>query len=592
MANTRKPRTSLTTKEPTKNDQIVPTRGASQPKSIIIRGARVHNLKNIDLDLPRKKLIVITGVSGSGKSSLAFDTIYAEGQRRYVESLSSYVRQFLERMEKPDVDLIQGISPAIAIEQKTTSRNPRSTVATSTEVYDYLRLLFGRVGTTYCRICGAVVKRDTVSSVVDTLKEQPDGARIHIAFPLHDHPGHSLKEELTALKKRGFFRILVKGDLIDLNEAEYRGKSKKDIGVLVDRVVIKKGDRENLTRIADSIQSAFSEGDGYATVSLVDPRKELHFNEHYECANDGSRYEEPDPRMFSFNNPVGACPKCQGFGRAIGIDMDLVIPDPSKSIRAGAIHPWNFPSWRDNLFDLLKIAGEAGIPVDVPFEQLNDQQVSVLMNGFKKFDGIIGFFEYIERKSYKIQNRVFLSRYRGYTTCDECGGSRLAKDALNIRVAGKSIHDIVRMTITEAHGFFQDIELSGTEREIAKRILEELRRRLKFLHDVGIGYITLERMSMTLSGGESQRINLATSLGSALMGSLYVGMFVNPTLAATRMRTKAVVQKGERLRRHRIIQAYSYLLRLSIRYRAVTMVASVMLLLSISAIYLSDAKIE
>lgn len=495
---------------------------AGKSSSIIIRGARVHNLKNIDLDLPRNKLIVMTGVSGSGKSSLAFDTIYAEGQRRYVESLSSYVRQFLERMEKPDVDLIQGISPAIAIEQKTTSRNPRSTVATTTEVYDYLRLLFGRIGITYCRVCGAVVKRDTVSTVVDRLKQEPDGAKLFVAFPMHDHPGHSLKEELAALKKRGFFRIVVDGRLIDLNETDFKGKNKKDVAVLVDRVVVHQNDKESITRIADSVQTAFSDGDGYAVTYLVENKTNVRFTQHYECPHDGSRYEEPDPRMFSFNNPVGACPKCQGFGRAMGIDMNLVVPDPAKSIRQGAIHPWKFPSWRGNLADLLSIASEARIPLDVPFEKLTEQQRSVLMNGYKKFDGIIGFFEYIERKSYKIQNRVFLSRYRGYTTCDECGGSRLTKEALNIRVAGKTIHDVVRMTIQEANSFVQKLELSKSDYEIARRILDELRKRLKFLNDVGIGYITLDRMSMTLSGGESQRINLATSLGSALMGSLYV----------------------------------------------------------------------
>ena len=491
-------------------------------RNITIRGARVHNLKNISLDLPRNKLIVVTGVSGSGKSSLAFDTIYAEGQRRYVESLSSYVRQFLERMEKPDVDLIQGISPAIAIEQKTTSRNPRSTVATTTEVYDYLRLLFGRIGITSCSICGSVVKRDSVSSVVDRLVEEPENSKFYITFPLHDHPGHSLKEELVSLKKRGFFRIVVGGRIVDLNETDYKGKSKKDVDVLIDRIVLKRDEKESLSRIADSVQTAFSEGEGYAVAHLVESGKRIRFTQHYECPNDGSRYEEPDPRMFSFNNPVGACPKCQGFGRAMGIDMSLVVPDSTKSIRDGAIHPWTFPSWRENLVDLMNVAGEAGIPLDVPFEKLNEKQLSVLMNGYKRFGGIIGFFEYIERKSYKIQNRVFLSRYRGYTTCDACGGSRLSKDALNIRVAGKTIHDIVRMTIFEAHTFFQSIALSRPEIEIAKRILEELRKRLKFLHDVGIGYITLDRMSMTLSGGESQRINLATSLGSALMGSLYV----------------------------------------------------------------------
>jgi len=489
---------------------------------IIIRGARVHNLKNINLELQRNKLVVVTGVSGSGKSSLAFDTIYAEGQRRYVESLSSYARQFLERMDKPDVDLIQGISPSIAIEQKTSTRNPRSTVATTTEIYDYLRLLFGRIGQTYCRACGQLVKRDTVSSVVDHLQLEPDGTKAYVTFPLHDHPGHSLKEEFDALKKRGFFRIVVNGELIDLNETDYKSKSKKGILVLVDRLVIRKNDKESETRLADSIETAFVEGDGYTHVYLLDSKQLLHFAQHYECQNDRIRYEDPDPRMFSFNNPVGACPKCQGFGRSMGIDMDLVVPDPNKSIRQGTVHPWNSPRWRENLRDLLSIAREANIPVDVAFKQLTQKQLDVIMNGYNGFDGINKFFRFIERKSYKIHYRVFLSRYRGYTTCDECGGSRLRKDALNIRVAGKTIHDVVRMTIEEANEFFQRIKLSKYEQDIARRILEEIRKRLKFLNDVGIGYLTLDRLTMTLSGGESQRINLATSLGSSLVGSLYV----------------------------------------------------------------------
>jgi excinuclease ABC subunit A len=499
---------------------------------IIIRGARVHNLKNINLELQRNKLVVVTGVSGSGKSSLAFDTIYAEGQRRYVESLSSYARQFLERMDKPDVDFIQGISPSIAIEQKTSTRNPRSTVATTTEIYDYLRLLFGRIGQTYCRACGQLVKRDTVSSVVDHLQLEPDGTKAYVTFPLHDHPGHSLKEEFDALKKRGFFRIVVNGELIDLNETDYKSKSKpkahaplahkKGILVLVDRLVIRKNDKESETRLADSIETAFVEGDGYTHVYLLDSKQLLHFAQHYECQNDRIRYEDPDPRMFSFNNPVGACPKCQGFGRSMGIDMDLVVPDPNKSIRQGAVHPWNSPRWRENLRDLLSIAREANIPVDVAFKQLTQKQLDVIMNGYNGFDGINKFFRFIERKSYKIHYRVFLSRYRGYTTCDECGGSRLRKDALNIRVAGKTIYDVVRMTIEEANEFFQRIKLSKYEQDIARRILEEIQKRLKFLNDVGIGYLTLDRLTMTLSGGESQRINLATSLGSSLVGSLYV----------------------------------------------------------------------
>jgi excinuclease ABC subunit A len=520
----KKKQDSELSKEQRVESLVKPTNGHGVKKltSIIIRGARVHNLKNINLEFPRNKLVVVTGVSGSGKSSLAFDTIYAEGQRRYVESLSSYARQFLERMDKPDVDFIQGISPSIAIEQKTATRNPRSTVATTTEIYDYLRLLFGRIGQTYCRECGELVKRDTVSSVVDRLDLEPDGTKIYVTFPLHDHPGHSLKEEIDALKKRGFFRLLVSGELIDLNETDFKAKSKKGILVLVDRLVVRKNDKESDKRLADSIETAFVEGDGYAIVYLLDSKQQMRFAQHYECPNDGIRYEDPDPRMFSFNNPVGACPKCQGFGRSIGIDMDLVVPDPNKTIRQGAIHPWNSPKWRTNLRDLLRVSREAGVQIDVPFKQLTPKQLDIILNGYDGFDGIFKFFKFIERKSYKIHYRVFMSRYRGYTTCDECAGSRLRKDALHIRVAGKSIHEIVRMTIAEANQFFLQIKLTKFELEVARRILEELRKRLKFLNDVGIGYLTLDRLTMTLSGGESQRINLATSLGSSLVGSLYV----------------------------------------------------------------------
>lgn len=494
----------------------------SRVKEIIIRGARVHNLKNISLTLPRNKLIVITGVSGSGKSSLAFDTIYAEGQRRYVESLSSYARQFLERMDKPDVDMIQGISPAIAIEQKTTSRNPRSTVATSTEIYDYLRLLFGRIGQTLCTVCGKPVRKDSVTTVVQRLAEEADTTKVYVTFPLHDHPGRSMTEEFDVLKKRGFFRIVAQGELIDLNERKFKGKAKKDIRVLVDRLVLRHEDKESQTRLADSIGTAFVEGDGYAHVVFPESNRTMQFTQHFECAEDKIRYEEPDPRLFSFNNPVGACPECQGFGRSVGIDMDLVVPDPNKSLRTGAIQPWSFPKWRENLRDLLAVAPKAGIPVDVPFKELSPQHVDIIRNGFDGFDGLTKFFRFIERKSYKIHYRVFLSRYRGYTTCTACGGSRLRKDALNIRIAGKTIHDIVRMTIEDAFRFFEAIKLSKFEMDVARRILEEIRKRLRFLHDVGIGYVSLDRLSMTLSGGESQRINLATALGSSLVGSLYV----------------------------------------------------------------------
>ncbi|HLF19893.1 MAG TPA: excinuclease ABC subunit UvrA [Bacteroidota bacterium] len=489
---------------------------------ITIRGARVHNLKNISLEIPRNRLIVITGVSGSGKSSLAFDTIYAEGQRRYVESLSSYARQFLERMEKPDVDLIQGISPAIAIEQKTTTRNPRSTVATTTEVYDYLRLLFGRIGKTYCRICGKLVQRDSVASVMQKLLKEEEGTKLFVMFPLHDHPGRSMKEEFQALKKRGFYRIVVNGELIDLNEKDFKGKDKKLVHVLVDRLIFRKNDQESGTRIAESVESAFVEGDGYAFIYLVDKKNLLRFTQHYECSDDAIRYEDPEPRLFSFNNPVGACPKCQGFGRSIGIDMNLVVPNSNKTLREGAIQPWTFPRWRENLVDLLRVSREAGIPVDEPFGKLNEKHLEIIMNGYDGFDGINKFFKFIERKSYKIHYRVFLSRYRGYTTCDECSGSRLRKEALNIRVGDKTIHEVVRMTISEANDFFRELQLSKYDAEVGKRILEEIRKRLRFLHEVGIGYVTLDRLTMTLSGGESQRINLATSLGSSLRDSVYV----------------------------------------------------------------------
>jgi excinuclease ABC subunit A len=508
-----------------KNTSLLPASKLSKPSKlseIVIRGARVHNLKNISLILPRNKLIVMTGVSGSGKSSLAFDTIYAEGQRRYVESLSSYARQFLERMEKPDVDLIQGISPAIAIEQKTTSRNPRSTVATTTEIYDYLRLLFGRIGQTYCSVCGKLVKRESVSSVVDRLHKEPDGTKLYVMFPLPEHSGHTVKEEIATLKQRGFFRLIAKDEIIDLNEQEFKSKTKKDIYVLVDRLIVRKDNTDSATRLADSIQTAFEESGGYVFVQLLESKKILRFSQHYECDNDGTRYEDPEPRLFSFNNPVGACPVCQGFGRIMGIDMDLVVPDPSKTIREGAILPWTFPHWRETLIDLLRVAHQANIPVDVPFSALTKEQTDIVMNGFGEFEGLTKFFKFIERKSYKIHYRVFLSRFRGYTTCETCGGSRLRSDVLNVRVSDKNMYDVVSMSIADAHQFFTDIKLTLHETEIAKRILEEIRKRLRFLNGIGLGYLTLDRLTMTLSGGESQRINLATSLGSSLMGALYV----------------------------------------------------------------------
>ena len=513
-------------KKPTKVIKSPQKKGIPSPqnKNIIIRGARVHNLKNISLELPRNQLIVFTGVSGSGKSSLAFDTIYAEGQRRFVESLSSYARQFLERMEKPDVDFIQGISPAIAIEQKTTGRNPRSTVGTSTEIYDYLRLLFGRIGKVYCSNCGQLIQRDSVRTVLEKLNQTFTGkqlVKLYIMFPFPEHPKIKLQDELVELKKLGFFRILQNGELVDLNDIDPKSiTSKKDIAIVVDRIVFKPG--SNDTRFADSLETAFSSGEGYLIIHDVDAGKEYSFNQQFACSLCKIKYEEPEPRLFSFNNPFGACPKCEGFGRSISLDLDLIIPNKRLSLSEGAIYPWTMPKWKENLNDLLCIADTIGIRTNVPFSELTKKELDVIYNGVKGFDGIYRFFKFIESKLYKVQYRVFLSRFRRYTVCDTCKGARLRPAALNVTISGKTIGDIVGVTIQEALAFFQHIELTPYETEIAKRILEELRRRLTYLNDIGVGYLTLDRLSNTLSGGESQRINLSTALGSSLVGSLYV----------------------------------------------------------------------
>jgi excinuclease ABC subunit A len=495
---------------------------------LVIRGARVHNLKNVSLELPRNALIVLTGVSGSGKSSLAFDTIYAEGQRRYVESLSSYARQFLERMDKPDVDLIQGISPAMAIEQKTNTRNPRSTVGTTTEVYDYLRLLFARVGKTFCSNCGRPVTKDSVQTVAERLEQElrevPPSSdaslRIYVVFPLPVHSGESAGEALKNLTREGFIRVLIDGRILDLSEEQPERLPPDGILVLVDRLVFRAGEEHQ--RLADSLETAFAAGGGYAGVVLADREKTVWFNRHFVCADCRMEYEEPDPRLFSFNNPFGACPECQGFGRAVGIDMDLVVPDSSRTLRKGAIVPWTTPKFTAHLESLLRIAPDARLRVDIPFSELDERERGIVMNGHGKFPGIIGFFRHVEKKAYKIFYRVLLSRYRGYTTCASCSGARLRREALNVRVGGNTIADIVRMSIADARGAFQVLDLTAHELEIGRRILDEIRKRLSYLDEVGIGYLTLDRLSSTLSGGESQRINLATSLGSSLVGALYV----------------------------------------------------------------------
>jgi len=486
-------------------------------KTIFIKGARQHNLKNISIEIPRDKLIVFTGVSGSGKSSLVFNTIYAEGQRRYVESLSSYARQFLERINKPDVDLIKGICPAVAIEQKKGSRNPRSTVGTSTEVYDYLRLLFARVGKTICFDCGKEVKKDSVASVVKWIEAQPEGSKYYLTFPLI-HKGGKIAGELSLLKKRGFFRIFVKGKLLNLNEEKTNVKSRKNIYVVIERFKSKKESIRE--RFSDSIETTFREGEGRLSIIDAASGKVKNFNTFYECC--GIRYEEPEPRFFSFNNPFGACPVCQGFGRTLDYDMNLIVPNPNLSIAEGAVAPWRTVKFSKYLHDLIRVARDRKIPLQIPFKDLTEEQQRLIKIGFDGFAGIDGYFRALEKKNYKMHIRILLSRYRGYTTCSACKGSRLRRESLQVKINDKSIDEINRLSIEKALGFFNNLSLSEYELKIGERILKEIIKRLKFLTDVGLGYLTLNRLSSTLSGGETQRINLATSLGSALIGTLYV----------------------------------------------------------------------
>jgi excinuclease ABC subunit A len=428
-----------TRKTRTRSDE---TSAAGPSSSLVIRGARVHNLKNISLELPHNSLIVITGVSGSGKSSLAFDTIYAEGQRRYVESLSAYARQFLERMNKPDVDFIQGIAPAIAIEQKTTSRNPRSTVGTATEVYDYLRLLFARIGKTWCTNDGTLVQRDSVRTAMERLATLPEGARVYVMFPMHQHEGHSIEEELENLRKQGFVRVVVGEDIINLEEVESVAAAKQDIYVLVDRLVWRHG--EDSSRFSDSLQTAFVEGDGSVRIRIVESGEEWNFSSRFECGVCGSGYSEPEPQLFSFNSPAGACPTCQGFGRTTGIDPNLVIPNENKTLAQGAVQPWTTPKHSKHQRDLDRAARTAGVRLDVPWRELTDEERAFVWNGSKGFKGIRGFFEMVESKNYKMHYRILMARYRGYTICGDCGGSRLQPHALAVRVAGRHLGELVR----------------------------------------------------------------------------------------------------------------------------------------------------
>jgi excinuclease ABC subunit A len=530
---------------------------------IIIRGARTHNLKNIDCAIPHGKLTVVSGVSGSGKSSLAFDTVYAEGQRRYVESLSAYARQFLERIEKPDVDLIDGLAPAIAIKQKNATRNPRSTVATATEIYDYLRLLYARCGTVHCIVCNGIVKRDSVDEIAEAVLALGEGTRLHALFPVvsqlrpalaaetapepepkkpvrarksakqsantdSDSPlTDALKDRLAELRKRGFNRLYQNGTIYEFSTPEslLEIDFAKPVYVLVDRVAVSP---ESRARIVDAAEIGYREAE--EIVYEIVPRdsdqsierRRMRFSAAFECKNCHRAYREPEPRLFSFNNPYGACPRCQGFGNTIDFDLDLIIPDKSKTLDEGAIDPWNRPKYRPYFTELKRATKLQGVPMDVHWFDLTPDQQSFVLEGAGSFPGVHGFFRLLERKKYKLHVRVMLSKYRGYALCPDCKGQRLRAEARAVRIAGKNICEAAALTIRAANEFFGSVQLNPAQQEIAGTILTEIQQRLHFLDAVGLDYITLDRLASTLSGGESQRIQLATSLGSQLVGALYV----------------------------------------------------------------------
>ena len=513
-----------------------PTRPPSG-SPIVIRGARTHNLKNIDLTLPQERLIVVTGVSGSGKSSLAFDTVYAEGQRRYVESLSAYARQFLERMEKPDVDRIDGICPAIAIRQKNSVRNPRSTVGTTTEIHDYLRLLFARVGRTICRGCGAEVTRETPEEVAGRLAALPEGTRLLVGFthpvaaeagedgsaaPASDTGADRVAAALDGLRRKGFGRLCLEGRAVSFDDVDPALLAGRDaLPVVVDRI---RTGPEALPRLTEAIETAYHEGRGDAfAVEAGGARPERTFSERFECRPCGIAYEVPRPTLFSFNSPFGACPACHGFGNVIELDMSLVVPDETKSLAAGAVEPWSRPRYRSHLADLKRAARRRDVRTTVPWSELSGEERRFVVEGDGAgYTGVRGFFAALERKKYKVHVRVFLSRYRGYRACSDCGGTRLRREARDVRVGGRTVDEVSAFTVGAARRFFEELTLPETEAAVAERIVRELRRRVGFLSGVGLDYLTLDRLSATLSGGEAQRINLATSLGSALVGTLYV----------------------------------------------------------------------
>ncbi|MCG9971747.1 excinuclease ABC subunit UvrA [Christiangramia crocea] len=492
---------------------------ADPKKNIIIKGAKLHNLKNINAIIPRNKLVVITGLSGSGKSSLAFDTLYAEGQRRYVESLSSYARQFLGRLNKPKVDYIKGIAPAIAIEQKVNSTNPRSTVGTSTEIYDYLKLLYARIGKTYSPISGNEVKKDTVTDVINYVKDFPEREKLLLLAPIHVEEGRSLEKKIKILAQQGYSRIKIDKEVLRIDETDLSKAHDDNTWLVVDRIITK-DDEDFYNRLADAVEAAFFEGKGELFIEKLADNTQRHFSNKFEL--DGISFVEPNVHLFSFNNPYGACPKCEGYGDVIGIDEDLVIPNTGLSIYENAIFPWRGDSMSWYRDQLVNNSHKFDFPIHKPYFELTDEQKDLVWNGNQYFEGINQFFEFLESKAYKIQNRVMLSRYRGKTRCTTCKGKRLRPEAQYIKVSEHSITDLVEKPLNKVRAFFRDLELNEYDEKIAKRLLTEIRNRLQFLSNVGLDYLTLNRKSNSLSGGESQRINLATSLGSSLVGSMYI----------------------------------------------------------------------
>ncbi|SFS30133.1 excinuclease ABC subunit UvrA [Lutibacter maritimus] len=486
-------------------------------ENILIKGASLHNLKNIDVAIPRNKLVVITGLSGSGKSSLAFDTLFAEGQRRYVESLSSYARQFLGRLNKPKVEYIKGIAPAIAIEQKVNSTNPRSTVGTSTEIYDYLKLLFARIGKTYSPISNLEVKKHTVTDVIEFIKKTPLDTKLLLLSPVHIPSDRNVLQTLKILAQQGYSRIQYKNDIVRIEDITT--EIEHDFLLVIDRIIVK-DDEDFYNRLGDAIQTAFFEGKGECIIENIQTTHQTLFNNKFEL--DGIQFLEPNTHLFSFNNPYGACPSCEGYGNVIGVDEDLVIPNTSLSIFEDAILPWKSDSFSEYKNNLINSAYKFNIPIHKPWFELTNEQKQLIWNGNASFNGLHSFFKFLEENSYKIQYRVMLSRYRGKTKCSECNGKRLRKEANNVKINNKNISDLVDLPINELIEFFKNIQLEEFEQKIAKRLLVEINNRLQFLNNVGLNYLTLNRTSNSLSGGESQRINLATSLGSSLVGSMYI----------------------------------------------------------------------